>query len=153
MYQFKIDNLKTVLPCLTTNQVTRGPELDTRTTLDRLDELERWCDIRAVWRGKPAPGVIYRRRGRNVGGRIVRRLTRTRETHNFGWVSREVVYPFKGYNRHSMEKWLEENAKEEGWIVNSYLGSQTSVTSHDGKTHLHYYVTKYVDAVDTKDED
>jgi predicted SprT family Zn-dependent metalloprotease len=24
-----------------------------------------------VWREKPAPGVIYRRRGRNVGGRVV----------------------------------------------------------------------------------
>jgi len=48
-------------------------------------------DICAVWRGKPALRVIYRRRRKNVGGPVFQHLTRTHETHNSRWVSREDV--------------------------------------------------------------
>jgi hypothetical protein len=53
------------------------------------------------------------------------------------------------------EKWLRENAQEEGWLVSSYLGSRDSkksVFTEGGwstrkflGTRLHYHVTKYVD--------
>lgn len=36
------------------------------------------------------------------------------------------------------------NAREEGWVLSTYLGSQNSVKWVDGKTILNYSVTKYV---------
>lgn len=57
---------------------------------------------------------------------------------------RQIVYPDTPYNKASMESWLIENAQEEGWIVNPYLGSQQSVIHVDGKTLLNYTVTKFV---------
>lgn len=50
----------------------------------------------------------------------------------------------------AQEQWLRENAKEDGWLVSAYLGSQNSV-KHDYKTKLdtfHYHVYKYVDLSD-----
>lgn len=52
--------------------------------------------------------------------------------------------------RAAQEKWLIENAKEDGWLVSAYLGSQSSIT-HDHKTNqdtFHYHVYKYVDISD-----
>ena len=40
-------------------------------------------DIRAVWRGKPALRVIYRRRRKNVGGRVSPRVTNRRESSKY----------------------------------------------------------------------
>lgn len=50
------------------------------------------------------------------------------------------------YKREPLQAWLEEHGKEEGWIVNSYLGSQGSVVSKYGTPGctLHYQVFKYV---------
>lgn len=42
--------------------------------------------------------------------------------------------------------WLKDNAQEEGWYLDTYLGSQASIKSNapNGCT-LHYHVYKYVD--------
>lgn len=52
------------------------------------------------------------------------------------------VYPKSRF----YSKWLEENAQEEGWLVNTYLGSQGSIQTdyRTGVTTLHYGVTKFV---------
>jgi hypothetical protein len=42
-------------------------------------------------RKQPGPAKPPRPDSLAPSGRVVRRLTHTRETHNFGWVSREVV--------------------------------------------------------------
>ena len=58
---------------------------------------------------------------------------------------RSIVYPHQNeYRREVLEQWLERNAKEEGWEVNAYLGSQSSVQTKDGKTVLYYSVTKFI---------
>lgn len=43
-----------------------------------------------------------------------------------------------------MVEWLKANAAEEGWSIDSYLGSQNSVVHRDDKTLLNYRVFKYV---------
>lgn len=60
---------------------------------------------------------------------------------------RIIECPLSTYSRYELESWLRENAQEEGWIVNNYLGSQTSISYKEGKTFLNYSVTKYVDEV------
>lgn len=60
---------------------------------------------------------------------------------------RTIECPLTTYDRTKLESWLRENAQEEGWIVNTYLGSQPSVSYKEGKTFLNYSVTKYVDEV------
>lgn len=59
---------------------------------------------------------------------------------------RQIVCPLKTYKRNELEKWLEENAQEEGWIIDTYLGSQNSTSSHQDGTLLHYRVRKFVEA-------
>jgi hypothetical protein len=44
-----------------------------------------------------------------------------------------------------LEQWLQDNAQEEGWIIDHYLGSQSSIDHMDGKTFLNYSVHKYVE--------
>lgn len=53
--------------------------------------------------------------------------------------------PFK-VKRAELEQWLQDHAQEEGWSVNSYLGSRDSVVSNrEGPGCLLYYgVFKYV---------
>lgn len=47
-------------------------------------------------------------------------------------------------------EWLDLNAKESGWTVNSYLGSKCSRTHNaEGKTVLNYSVYKYVDPLES----
>ena len=62
--------------------------------------------------------------------------------------NRTILCPLATHKkREEMEKWLEENAQEEGWFLRSYLGSQNSTYS-DPKgegTFLRYSVYKYVD--------
>ena len=57
---------------------------------------------------------------------------------------RQIECPLKTYDRKEMENWLRDNAQEDGWMVNTYLGSQSSIKHKDGKTILNYSVTKYV---------
>lgn len=58
--------------------------------------------------------------------------------------ARQVKAP-KQMSSGSLEEWLEENMQEDGWILNSYLGSQQSNTYKDGERYLNYSVFKYVD--------
>jgi hypothetical protein len=52
--------------------------------------------------------------------------------------------PSLRYDRKKLEQWLLENAQEEGWELNPYLGSQDS-TSHDPDgVKLHYWVSRWV---------
>jgi hypothetical protein len=46
-------------------------------------------------------------------------------------------------DREKMSKWIEDNCKEEGWRIDSYLGSQSSIGHRDGKTVLNYSVYRY----------
>lgn len=71
---------------------------------------------------------------------------------NLQWVGkkrvnerREVVCPIASYDRDFLSAWLKENAKEDGWIVDTYLGSQNSFSRAEGGTLLRYSVIKYED--------
>lgn len=62
---------------------------------------------------------------------------------------RRIAAPGDGlHKREFMQNWLLENAQEPGWQINSYLGSQSSITrDHDtGIYYLNYSVFKFVDA-------
>jgi len=58
--------------------------------------------------------------------------------------SRQIECPVDSYDRKVLESWLRENAQEDGWLVSTYLGSQSSIKRKDGRTILNYTVTKYV---------
>ena len=59
---------------------------------------------------------------------------------------RTITCPGKDlYDRSKLEKWLEENAKEDGWNVLTYLGSQGSIRSVPEGQELNYHVYKYVE--------
>lgn len=57
---------------------------------------------------------------------------------------RRVKSGVSGCDKEEHKKWLEENCREEGWRLNSYLGSQRSLSYENGKTVLNYSVYKYV---------
>jgi len=57
---------------------------------------------------------------------------------------RKIICPIETYDRGILQSWLKENAKEEGWLIDSYLGSQSSVARDGDKTILNYCVHKYV---------
>lgn len=59
--------------------------------------------------------------------------------------TRIVVCPHKTYSKEPLQTWLINNCQEEGWTLDLYLGSQSSVKSVDGGTQLKYAVYKYVD--------
>lgn len=58
---------------------------------------------------------------------------------------REIICPLTDYKREILGSWLAENAKEDGWIVQTYLGSRGQVESCKGGQKLRYSVVKYVD--------
>lgn len=60
---------------------------------------------------------------------------------------RTIECPLSTYNRYELENWLRDNAQEDGWILSTYLGSQSSVSYREGKTFLKYHVAKYVEEV------
>jgi len=64
--------------------------------------------------------------------------------------SRKVLCPLKTYRKTDLEEWLSKNAQEEGWILNNYLRSQSSVTHTEEGTILRYSVTKYVNHDDNE---
>lgn len=59
---------------------------------------------------------------------------------------RSIKCPLKWVEKNSYASWLKENAQEEGWTLNTHLGSQNSIQHRDDHTILNYSVTKYVDA-------
>ena len=79
----------------------------------------------------------------SVGGEVTYRgldcVGKTRVTE-----PRRVKSGVYGCGKEEHRKWLEENCQEEGWKLNSYLGSQRSLSYEDGETVLNYSVYKYV---------
>ncbi len=58
---------------------------------------------------------------------------------------RSIVCPLACYDREKLSQWLRENAKEEGWMIDDYLGSKGSTESHEKGQLLRYAVFKFVD--------
>lgn len=62
---------------------------------------------------------------------------------------RSIICPLSSCcSRDELRTWLEENGKEEGWEVLSYLGSQTSIKMTEEGTVLNYSVEKYISPED-----
>ena len=61
--------------------------------------------------------------------------------------SRRTLCPLKSYDKDELVAWLKENAQEEGWTLDYYLGSQSSIMRTDNGTYLNYHVYKVVEAV------
>ncbi len=64
------------------------------------------------------------------------------------FISKEEIANVGGaYPRKNLENWLVANKQEEGWFVDSYLGSQSSMEydPESGGNWLNYRVHKYVD--------
>lgn len=57
--------------------------------------------------------------------------------------SRKVSCPISSYDRKILSQWLVENCQEEGWKIDTYLGSQRSITYENGITFLNYKVYRY----------
>ena len=57
---------------------------------------------------------------------------------------REIYYPFNTHNREKMSAWIRENDGGDGWFVNDYLGSQSSIERKGNGYLLRYSVYKYV---------
>lgn len=58
---------------------------------------------------------------------------------------RTIECPLRGSNRDALKQWLIDNAQEDGWELDSYLGSQDSVKYRDGGCILRYRIKKWVD--------
>jgi hypothetical protein len=65
------------------------------------------------------------------------------------WESRSIECTINTYDRNILTQWLKENANEDGWITDTYLGSQSSIKTEKDKTILNYVVYKYVEAENT----
>ena len=58
--------------------------------------------------------------------------------------TRQAIYLGSSFDeREKVVAWLESNCQEEGWIIDSYLGSQGSINRQGGKTVLNYRVFRY----------
>lgn len=58
--------------------------------------------------------------------------------------SRSVLCPLKGAPKDQLKAWLVENFNEPGWILDTYLGSQNSITRVEDGTILRFPVRKYL---------
>jgi hypothetical protein len=58
---------------------------------------------------------------------------------------RSVTLDFSVYEREYLVKYLLENCQEDGWTIDTYLGSKDSIKHKDNKTILSYSVYKYVE--------
>ncbi|WP_239354793.1 hypothetical protein [Providencia rettgeri] len=58
---------------------------------------------------------------------------------------RSVICPIKSYEKRVLRDWLINNKQEDGYILDAYLGSQSSVQYCDEGTILNYRVIKYVE--------
>lgn len=62
------------------------------------------------------------------------------------WERRSIICPLDTFDKQALAAWLEENAQEEGWILNTYLGSRDSISrSAEGGTRINYSMTRYVE--------
>jgi hypothetical protein len=63
--------------------------------------------------------------------------------------TREAIYPRSSAydSREKMRAWLEANCQEDGWLLDTYLGSQSSVRRDEaGNVVLRYRVIRYADS-------
>lgn len=61
---------------------------------------------------------------------------------------RKKTCPNLGHNRKAYVDWLEENAQEDGFVLDTYLGGQDSVKYKGNTVELTYCVHKFVDPVE-----
>lgn len=60
--------------------------------------------------------------------------------------NRSAEYPGSSFNgRDAMTKWLVENCAEDGWTINPYLRSQSSISRRGDSTILNYSVYRFED--------
>jgi hypothetical protein len=59
--------------------------------------------------------------------------------------SRSKAYPTRSDSREVMSKWIDDNCKEKGWILDSSLSTSSSVSYQGNEAILNYKVYKYVD--------
>lgn len=57
---------------------------------------------------------------------------------------RTATVPGRFYDKAYLQQWLIDNCHEDGWIIDSYLGSQSSIKFSDDSTLLNYSVHKFV---------
>ena len=81
-------------------------------------------------------------------------ITAPAEVHGLEYVGKtkvterrtiELPKQMQNSDRPEMSAWLAEAGKEDGWIVDLYLGSQGSIQYADGKTFLMYRVYRFVE--------
>jgi hypothetical protein len=58
--------------------------------------------------------------------------------------NRTIYAPIKTYDKDKLQAWMKENCQEEGWEIDYYIGSQSSLRSVDDLTQINYRVYKYV---------
>ena len=58
---------------------------------------------------------------------------------------RSIQCPLNTYDKNELKEWLVDNAQEQGWIINTYLGSQNSISRVNNITVLKYSVNKFVE--------
>ena len=59
---------------------------------------------------------------------------------------RSVMCPIDTYDKNVLKAWLCDNVKEDGWVVNTYLGGQSSVgRNKEGELLLNYSVSKFIE--------
>lgn len=56
---------------------------------------------------------------------------------------RSVVCPLEDYDRKVLRAWLAQNCEEEGYTLNTYLGSQNSVVREENGQRLNYSVSRF----------
>lgn len=83
-------------------------------------------------------GLAYQEATGNVKGLEYVGKKRIRE-------DRSVECPLDTYDKEKLQAWLKENCQEDDWLLDTYLGSQSSVSWKNGKTILNYAVIKYVE--------
>ncbi|EMA4781886.1 hypothetical protein U3C50_001606 [Providencia rettgeri] len=59
--------------------------------------------------------------------------------------NRSVICPIRSYEKGILRDWLINNKQEDGYILDPYLGSQSSIKMCDEGTLLNYRVIKYVE--------
>ncbi|WP_272677553.1 hypothetical protein, partial [Providencia sp. PROV076] len=59
--------------------------------------------------------------------------------------NRSVICPIRSYEKGILRDWLINNKQEDGYILDPYLGSQSSIQMCDEGTVLNYRVIKYVE--------
>ncbi|CAK7037105.1 hypothetical protein [Providencia rettgeri] len=59
--------------------------------------------------------------------------------------NRSVICPIRSYEKGILRDWLINNKQEDGYILDPYLGSQSSIQMCDEGAVLNYRVIKYVE--------